>query len=141
MIPKIVTTPNDGGWPTKYVLPMTYLAIALGGAAGSVLRYALQAALRPASGGFPWGTLAVNLAGSFLIGLCAALAERQGGGSWIRPWLMVGLLGGFTTFSAFSLENMQMLRQGQLLTLFLYVVASVAAGLALAFAGYFLARG
>ncbi|MCD6024929.1 MAG: fluoride efflux transporter CrcB [Fibrobacteria bacterium] len=119
---------------------MTYLAIALGGALGSVLRYAVQSALRPASGGFPWGTLTVNLFGSFLIGLCAALAERQGAASWIRPWLMVGLLGGFTTFSAFSLENVQMLRQGQVLAAFAYMAASVLAGLALAFAGYFLAR-
>ena len=102
---------------------MTYLAIALGGAAGSVLRYAVQAALRPASGGFPWGTLTVNFAGS-----------------WIRPWLMVGLLGGFTTFSAFSLENVHLLRNGQLATLFTYVLASVAGGLALALAGYVLAR-
>ena len=119
---------------------MTYLAIALGGALGSVLRYAVQTALRPASGGFPWGTLSVNLLGSFLIGLCAALAERQGG-AWIRPWLMVGVLGGFTTFSAFSLENGDMLRHGQVLTTFVYILASVAAGLALALAGYFLARG
>jgi CrcB protein len=123
---------------------MTYLAIALGGALGSVLRYAIQSAfngaLRPASSGFPWGTLAVNLTGSFLIGLCAALAERQGAASWIRPWLMVGLLGGFTTFSAFSLENMQLARDGRFLAAFLYIGVSAAAGLALALAGYALAR-
>ena len=122
---------------------MNYLAltgVALGGAAGSVLRFLVQTTLRPAAGGFPWGTLAVNLAGSFLIGLCAAFAERQGAGSWIRPWLMVGLLGGFTTFSAFSLENLHLLRGGQLATVFAYVLASVAGGLALAFAGYALAR-
>ena len=116
------------------------IGVALGGAAGSVLRYSIQTALRPVAGGFPWGTLTVNLAGSFLIGLCAALAERQGAGSWIRPWLMVGLLGGFTTFSAFSLENMHLLRGGQLAMVFAYVLASVAGGLALAFAGYALAR-
>jgi CrcB protein len=120
---------------------MTYLAIALGGALGSVLRYAVQSALRPASGGFPWGTLVVNLAGSFLIGLCAALAERQGAESWIRPWLMVGLLGGFTTFSAFSLENVQWLRGGQVALVFTYVLVSVAGGLTLALAGYLSARG
>lgn len=123
---------------------MTYLAIALGGAVGSVLRYAVQSAfngaLRPVAGGFPWGTLAVNLLGSFLIGLCAALAERQGSGSWIRPWLMVGLLGGFTTFSAFSLENMQLVRDGRFLTAFAYILATVAAGLVMAFAGYLIAR-
>jgi CrcB protein len=119
---------------------MTFLAIALGGAAGSVLRYAVQTALRPASAGFPWGTLTVNLAGSFLIGLCAALAERQGAGSWILPWLMTGLLGGFTTFSAFSLENADMLRDGRILAAASYVLSSVLLGALLAFAGYFLAR-
>lgn len=119
---------------------MTYLAIALGGALGSVLRYAVQSALRPVSGGFPWGTLTVNLVGSFLIGLCAALAERQGG-SWIRPWLMVGVLGGFTTFSAFSLENVHLLRGGQLALTFAYLLASVAGGLILAWLGYASARG
>jgi len=119
---------------------MTYLAIALGGALGSVLRYAVQSALRPAAGGFPWGTLAVNLAGSFLIGLCAALAERQGAGSWVRPWLMVGFLGGFTTFSAFSLENLHLLRSGQVVSLFTYVAVSVVGGLSLAAAGYIMAR-
>ena len=124
----------------RYLYRMTYFAIALGGALGSVLRYLIQSALRPATGGFPWGTLAVNLAGSFLIGLCAALAERQGAGSWIRPWLMIGLLGGFTTFSAFSLENVHLLRGGHIALLFLYVLVSVMGGLALALAGYALAR-
>jgi CrcB protein len=119
---------------------MTYLAIALGGAVGSVLRYAVQTALRPVSSGFPWGTLAVNLAGSFLIGLCAALAERPGAAAWIRPGLMVGVLGGFTTFSAFSLENMQLARDGRFLTALLYIVISAAAGLVLALAGYWIAR-
>ncbi len=122
---------------------MTYLAIALGGAAGSMLRYALQTALRPASGGFPWGTLVVNLLGSFLIGLCAALAERygtQGAGSWIRPWILVGLLGGFTTFSTFSLENLHLLRSGQIVSLIAYGLISLVGGLSLAAAGYFLAR-
>jgi fluoride exporter len=121
---------------------MTYLAIALGGAAGSVLRYAVQTALRSPSAGLPWGTLAVNLLGSFLIGLCAALVERHGSaGAWARPWLMSGFLGGFTTFSAFSLENVGLLRQGQVLSAFAYILISVAAGLALAYAGYWLARG
>lgn len=119
---------------------MEYLAVAIGGAAGSVLRYAVQSALRTSSGGFPWGTLTVNLVGSLLIGLCAAFVERQGAGSWIRPWLMVGLLGGFTTFSAFSLENVHLLRSGQIAALSAYVVVSVAGGLALALTGYLLAR-
>jgi len=90
-------------------------------------------------GGFPWGTLAVNLAGSLLIGLCAGWGERQGA-SWIRPWLMTGFLGGFTTFSAFSLENMSLLREGRVGVALVYAGGSVLAGIGLAFAGYAVAR-
>jgi CrcB protein len=115
---------------------MEYLAIAIGGAAGSVLRYAVQSAFRLQA--FPMGTLLVNLLGSFLIGLCAAFAER--GMPWLRPWLMAGFLGGFTTFSAFSLENLRLIRDGQAGTALVYALVSVAAGTALAFAGYALAR-
>jgi CrcB protein len=119
---------------------MEYLAVALGGAAGSVLRYALSTFFRTAvPGSFPLGTLVVNLLGSFLIGLCAAWLER--GMPWIRPWLMAGFLGGFTTFSAFSLENMKLLRDGHLATALGYTLLSVCAGILLAFAGYALARG
>jgi CrcB protein len=114
----------------------TLLAVAVGGAAGSVLRHATQLWLR---GAFPWGTLAVNLLGSLLIGLCAGWSERQGA-AWVRPWLMTGFLGGFTTFSAFSLENGQLLREGRFLPALLYIVVSVGAGLALAVAGHALAR-
>jgi CrcB protein len=115
---------------------MEYLAIAVGGAAGSVLRYFIQSMFRLSA--FPVGTLIVNLLGSFLIGLCAAWAER--GAPWIRPWIMVGFLGGFTTFSAFSLENMRMIRDGQVGMALAYALTSVVAGILLAFAGYMLAR-
>ncbi len=116
---------------------MDFLAVALGGAAGSVLRYSIQMAFR--SWHFPAGTLLINLAGSFLIGLALALAER--GLPWIRPtWLVAGFLGGFTTFSAFSIENMALLREGRIGTALLYMLVSVAGGVALAFAGYWLMR-
>jgi CrcB protein len=118
---------------------MEYLAVALGGAAGSVLRYVVSTMFRTAApGAFPLGTLLVNLLGSFLIGLCAAWVER--GAPWVRPWLMAGFLGGFTTFSAFSLENMRLLRDGYLGTALLYALLSVSAGVLLAFAGYAIAR-
>jgi CrcB protein len=110
------------------------IAVALGGAAGTVARYAVQAAFRL----HPTGTLAINLAGSLLIGLCAAWTER--GAPWLRPWIMAGFLGGLTTFSGFSLENLRMLRDGQAGAALLYIGASVAGGIALAFAGYALAR-
>jgi len=113
---------------------MDYLAIALGGAAGSVARYAVSTLFRVAPGTFPVGTLLVNLLGSLLIGVCAAWAER--GAPWVRPWLMAGFLGGFTTFSAFSLENVRLLRDGHLGTALAYALVSVGAGILLAFAGY-----
>lgn len=114
---------------------MDFIAVAIGGALGSVARFATQIAFRTWFGGpFPWGTLAVNLLGSLLIGLCAAAAER--GWPALRPWVLTGFLGGFTTFSSFSLENVQLLRNGQSLAFFLNAAVSVLAGLALAFAGY-----
>ena len=118
---------------TSFARP-ALLGVALGGAAGSVLRYLVSHAFKAAPGAFPTGTLAVNLLGSLLIGLCAAWAER--GAPWVRPWLMTGFLGGFTTFSAFSLENMRLLRDGHLGTALVYALTSVAAGVLLAFAGY-----
>jgi CrcB protein len=114
---------------------MDLLAIALGGALGSVLRYGVQSALRAwFGGGFPWGTLAVNLTGSLLIGVCAAATER--GWPELRPGVMIGFLGGFTTFSAFSLESLHWLRGGQTVLAAAYALASVAGGLSLAMAGY-----
>jgi CrcB protein len=115
---------------------LTILGVAVGGATGSVLRYILQSAFR--TSGFPVGTLLINLLGSFLIGLCAAFMER--GNPWLRPWIMVGFLGGFTTFSAFSLENLRMLREGQAGLALTYVLISVVGGVLLAFTGYMLAR-
>ena len=118
---------------------MDLIAVALGGALGSALRYAAQNAARAWLGSaFPWGTLAVNLLGSLLIGVCAAAFDR--GWPALRPWVMAGLLGGFTTFSAFSLENLQLLRGGQAAWALLYSVGSVAGGLCLAWAGYSGAR-
>lgn len=112
------------------------LGVALGGATGSMIRYAIQSAFRLSA--FPVGTILVNLGGSFLIGLAAAYAER--GAPWIRPWLLTGFLGGFTTFSAFSLENLRMLRDGDIVAALGYALLSVAGGVALASAGYLLAR-
>ena len=111
---------------------------------GSVLRYltsgAAQRWFAAASGSataFPVGTLFVNVSGSLLIGLCAGLAQSRAllGGD-ARLLLVVGVLGGYTTFSAFSLETLVLLRAGQPLTAFGSVLLQVALGLAAAFAGY-----
>lgn len=117
------------------------LLVAAGGAIGSVLRWWLGGVVQRASGSpFPWGTLAVNLAGSFAIGWLATLAlERALIPPSARMFLIVGLLGGFTTFSAFSWENLALLRDGQWATGALFAFGSVALGLLAALAGMALA--
>ncbi|MFJ5486868.1 CrcB family protein [Hansschlegelia beijingensis] len=81
------------------------LLVALGGALGSVARYLVNIASSRVFGmGFPWGTLTVNVVGGFAMGLLAALLALKGGSQEMRVFLMTGVLGGFTTFSAFSLD-------------------------------------
>ena len=105
----------------------TILAVALGGAVGSVARYLMMGwVARLAGTGFPWGTLAVNLAGAVAMG---ALVEAAGG-RWapspeVRALLTVGVLGGFTTFSTFSLDAAQLLQRGDTGLALAYVLASV----------------
>ena len=96
---------------------MTYLWVALGGALGSVARYSCSGlAVRWLGPQFPWGTLLVNATGSLAIGVLAALATggRPVVSDDARAFLMVGVLGGFTTFSSFSLETLNLARGGQL---------------------------
>ncbi|MFM2111996.1 MAG: fluoride efflux transporter CrcB [Pseudomonadota bacterium] len=117
--------------------------VALGGALGSVLRYMASMWVNQLSSGsrFPWGTLSVNLAGCALAGLVALWAEKA---EWFsadhRLLLMTGVLGGFTTFSAFGLETMQLLRQGEVTVALAYVVISVTAGVSALWAVYALGR-
>ena len=106
-----------------------------GGGAGAVLRYQTGRALTHAFGpsamtAFPWATLTVNVLGSLAMGLLAGWLARfgQGGETW-RLLVGVGLLGGFTTFSAFSLELMLLIERGQAGTAFAYAAVSVLAGL------------
>lgn len=111
-----------------------WLLVALGGALGSMLRYAVQQ-LVPARS-FPYNTFAVNLAGCLLIGIFYALLLKGRMADDGRLLWMTGLCGGFTTFSAFSLEGMQLLQTGRWLPFFFYVVLSVALGLLATFLGY-----
>lgn len=122
------------------------LAVAVGGAVGSWLRFVagrvwLQAIGPAAASAFPWATLSVNVAGSFAMGLLAGWLPRLGGGgeSW-RLLIGVGLLGGFTTFSAFSLELAALIERGEPGLAALYLFASLSAGLAGLFAGLIMIR-
>ncbi|MES2884963.1 MAG: fluoride efflux transporter CrcB [Pseudomonadota bacterium] len=91
-----------------------WIAVALGGASGSLARYALGLWARAAVPGFPIATLIVNAVGGVCIGLLFALtASRPDTPEWLRTGLITGVLGGFTTFSAFSLETLLLWREGQ----------------------------
>lgn len=123
---------------------MTHLLlVALGGAIGASLRHlANLTALRLFGPAFPWGTVFVNVAGSLAMGLFIGwLAKRAGGSSNdIRLFVATGILGGFTTFSAFSLDFATLWRDGAVAAAAMYAVSSVVLSLAAIFAGLWLIR-
>ncbi|PWJ18267.1 fluoride efflux transporter CrcB [Jannaschia seohaensis] len=113
------------------------LSVALGGALGASLRFLLVSALM--RDGFPVAILFCNVLGSFLMGLLVVLLGHHGLPQ-LQPFLLAGVLGGFTTFSAFSLETLALIEQGALGQAFLYVAASVLLSLLALTAGLWLAR-
>ena len=115
------------------------LQVALGGALGASARYLSGVAvLRLAGPGFPWATLMVNVVGSFAMGV--ALVAMAHGGNRFAPFVMTGFLGGFTTFSAFSLEAFTLYERGELAAAGLYVGLSVAGAIGALCLGVWLAR-
>lgn len=135
---------------TLHPSPLTFSSmiwlVAAGSALGGVLRFLMVPwAQRYAAQGFPGGTLAVNILGSFVIGAVLRLANAEHISPETRVFLTVGVCGGFTTFSAFSAESLELMQSGQWLRAGLYVSASVllcigAAGLGWAGAGLFGSR-
>ena len=113
------------------------LLVGLGGSIGSMARYA--ASLLINSKLFPYATLSVNIFGSFIIGLVFAMTVKEAGFSnnW-RLFLATGICGGFTTFSAFSLENMGLLQSGRIGIALTYIILSIVLGIAATFLGYML---
>lgn len=118
----------------------TLLSVALGGAIGASLRYLTNVGTTRAFGaGFPYGTLAVNILGSFVMGVIVVALARKGGNAY-APFLMTGVLGGFTTFSAFSLDALTLFERGETGVAGLYVGLSVTLSLAAIAVGVLLAR-
>ncbi|MDF1796208.1 MAG: fluoride efflux transporter CrcB [Coxiellaceae bacterium] len=120
-----------------------YVAVMIGGALGSCMRFALTRAVQrlPLEGGFPFGILSVNIIGSFVIGLLATLlvGKYHLGPPW-RAGIFIGVLGGFTTFSSFSLDTMTLFESGNYLYGFANIVVSLLMCLAAAALGLYLGR-
>ena len=117
---------------------MNVFFVFLGGGLGSVLRYLVG--LWIGSSAFPWATFAVNVVGSLAIGLLGGWAARFGWSETLRLSLTVGLCGGFTTFSTFSKESLALIEGGGYGLFALYVVGSVALGIAAVALGFWLAK-
>jgi fluoride exporter len=117
----------------------TLVLVMLGGALGAGARFLLsQAALAAAGPGFPWGTLSANLIGGFLMGLL--IGSPLGANQPATAFLAIGVLGGFTTFSSFSIETIRLIEAGSVAAALAYVAASVIGAVGACAMGLFLAR-
>jgi CrcB protein len=118
------------------------VSVAVGGALGASLRYLSVRWVSQAFPGFPWGTLVVNVGGSLVMGLAAVALMERFPGSWGRfaPFLMTGVLGGFTTFSAFSLDALFLVERGRMLAALAYVAGSVGLSILALWAGLLAGR-
>lgn len=112
---------------------------ALGGAFGAAIRYGLGVLL-PLQMGFPFITFAINLSGSFFIGLLFGWLARAGDSEVLRVFLGIGILGGFTTFSAFSWEVLTLIEKREIVSAALYIGGSLLGGVAMVALGYWLSR-
>ena len=120
---------------------MAYLMAALGGALGALARWGVQLAAPHSPAAWPWATLVVNLTGCLLIGiLLAVLPAHFPEVAWLRPFLAVGVLGGYTTWSTFAVDTVHLTAAGRPLVAAGYVVVSVAGGVAAVVAGLAVAR-
>ena len=120
---------------------MKYIYILVGGAAGSLLRFIISEYISAKySSDFPVGIFFVNILGALIIGfLFGYLSDNELLNDKLRFLLFIGLLGGFTTFSSFALENMRLIKDGLILTSLLYIMLTNVLGIVVAFAGYFTA--
>ena len=117
------------------------LLVFIGGGIGSALRYAIGKFCSIPSTGFPWGTFSVNIIGSLLIGVFMGVALKNSSLSENQTLLLVtGLCGGFTTFSAFTYENQQFLKEGDLTSFAVYTLGSLSLGILAVFLGLFVSK-
>ncbi|CAM1657132.1 fluoride efflux transporter CrcB [Bartonella apihabitans] len=117
------------------------LWVAFGGALGTVLRYWLSLLMVPVSKNLPWGTILINIVGSFVIAFFGVITMAEA--KWpvsenIRLFVMVGICGGFTTFSSFSLQSFELLKKGAVSEAFLNIIISVVFCLFAAALGFYL---
>jgi len=118
-----------------------FICIAIGGAIGSIVRYGISGLVQNMiPGSFPWGTLCVNMIGSLLIGLFWGLSELTFISPVARLFIAIGFLGSFTTFSTFSLETFDLLRDRETMLGLINVGLNNLLAIVLVFAGYFLSR-
>lgn len=120
---------------------MKLLVIAFGGMIGALLRYGVSGfTYRYVAGVFPWGTLVVNLSGCLVIGFLWGLSEKVILSPYFKPFVFVGILGAFTTFSTFSLETFHLMRDKEYALAFANAAASTVLGIALVFIGFFVSN-
>jgi CrcB protein len=133
-----------GHGPDMMATPLAWLAVATGGAIGSVARFWVTGAVTALTGPrFPYATLLINILGSFVIGGVAGATltpARMGMHPDLRIFLMVGVCGGFTTFSAFSLQMLELFQTGDVVPALLYAVGSVALCVLFVWFGWWLGR-
>ena len=116
---------------------VTLLLVGLGGAIGSVARHLISSSIQRGShSGFPWGTHVVNSTGSFVIGIVFAFFDGQQFGDTVLSFFVAGLLGGYTTFSTFSVENMKMLENQRYGWFLQNAIGQIVVGLGVAMLGY-----
>jgi CrcB protein len=130
-------------WRTFWDKTGSYISVALGSIVGAVARFLVSVlSVSQFGDGFPWGTLFVNVTGSFLIGFYAALTGPDGRllvSARQRLFVMVGICGGYTTFSSFSLETLRLAQSGNVRTAFVYLLVSAVTWIASVWIGYALA--
>jgi CrcB protein len=125
----------------RRVQPMVLTAVGVGGALGSAARYGVSQTIAVQANGFPWATFAVNVSGSFALGVVMALMlERFPPTRYVRPFIATGFLGGYTTYSTFAVETDLLIKNDHSLVAAAYVAASVVVGCLAVWVGLWVAR-